>query len=323
MGKLIRIPKYKLVYLYKIRRLSVRKIAEKYNCDGRTIHRKLQSFNIKTRSPSEAATKIRISKSKLKYYYFRKRFSTYRIAKIYNCDDFTILKKLRANGIKVRTKSEAISKYKKYNFSGSLKEKAYIIGFRLGDLHVRKVYHLIIIQCSSTYSEQIKLIKNLFSKYGHIRIRKTSRLSGDRIITDICCHLNKSFEFLLSKNDEIPEWVNKNKRLFLPFLAGYTDAEGWIGFYNGRYGKKPMFQIATYDKNILNQIRTNLQKLDIVPQKVRLVRAKSKKYKQNQDFWCLRISRQESLIRVLNFIKPYIKHLRKKRSLNSVLNFLI
>lgn len=318
MGQLISIPGYKLLELYRRKRLSIRKIAKLYNCDARTIHRKLLLYNIKTRSPSEAATKIFISKSKLKYYYIHKKLSTHKIAKIYNCDDFTIFKKLRAYEVKIRTKSEAISKYKKYNFNNNIKEKAYMIGFRLGDLYVERIYHLIIIRCSSTYQEQIKLIKNLFIKYGHIRINKTNRLSGERNIINICCHLNESFEFLLPKIDEIPGWIRQSRRLFLPFLAGYTDAEGWIGFYNGKYGKRPKFQIATYDKNILKQIWANLQKLKIVCPEVRLVRAKSKEYRQNKDCWRLDISRHESLLKVLNLLEPYIKHLRKRSSIKKV-----
>ena len=292
MGQLIPIPKYKLIELYKRRKLSIRKIAKIYPCHWTTIYRKLRAFNIEIRSPSEAATKIHISKSKLKYYYLHEKLSTCEIAKIYNCDDFTILKKIHAYNIKVRTRSEAISKYPKYNFNGSLREKAYMIGFRLGDLYVERNCQLIIVQCSSTRLEQIRLIKNLFSKYGHIRIRKTHRVFGGRNVIDICCHLNKSFEFLLPKTDRVPEWIRQNKRFFIPFLAGYTDAEGWIGLSDVKRKKKqPAFQVSSYDKNILGQIWINLQKLGVICPKVGLHRPKSKKRKQNQNSWILGVNK--------------------------------
>jgi len=324
MGQLIPIPKYKLIDLYKRQKLSIRKIAKIFNCDGRTIHRKLRAFNIKTRSPSEAAIKIHISKSKLKYYYLHKKLSTNKIAKIYNCDDFSILKKLRAYGIRVRTQSEAISKYPKYNFNGSLKEKAYMIGFRLGDLHVERNCQLIIVQCSSTLLEQIRLIKSLFNKYGHVRIYKTHRLSGKRNIIDICCHLNKSFEFLLPKSDRIPNWVRRNKRFFISFLAGYTDAEGWIGLANvKRERKRPVFQISSYDKNILNQIWINLQKLKIICPKARISQEKSEINKQHQDCWSLRVNKYISLLRLLDLLEPYIKHPIKKLGIKKIKSNII
>ena len=314
MGEFISIPKYKLTELYKRKKLSIREIAKTYHCYGSTIHRKLRVFNIKTRSSSEAATKIHISKTKLKYYYIHKKLSTYKIAKIYNCDDFTILKKLRAYRIKARSQSEAISKYPKHNFNGGLKEKAYMVGFRLGDLYIERNCQLIIVKGSSTYLEQIRLIKNLFSKYGHIHIRKTQRLSGKRNIIDICCYLNKSFEFLLPKIDRIPNWIRRNKRFFISFLAGYSDAEGWFGFTNiKRKWKQPIFQITTYDKNILNQIWVNLQKFGVVCPKIRLSRPKSKKYKRNQDCWSLGVNRQKSLLKLLNLLEPYIRHPKRKQ----------
>ena len=64
MGQFIPIPKYRLVNLYKKQKLALRKIAKMYNCYASTIQRKLRAFNIKTRSPSEAATKIHISKAR-------------------------------------------------------------------------------------------------------------------------------------------------------------------------------------------------------------------------------------------------------------------
>ncbi|MFH1509869.1 MAG: LAGLIDADG family homing endonuclease [Candidatus Nealsonbacteria bacterium] len=317
MGKLIYIPKYKLVELYKGQKFSVRKIAKIYNCDGRTIHRKLKVFGIKTRSPSEAATKVNIPKGKLRYHYIHKKLSTCKIAKIYNCDDFTIFKKLRTYGIKIRTKSEAISRYHRYNFKGNLREKAYMIGFRLGDLYVERNHHLMIVKCSSTYLEQIGLIKNLFNKYGHIRIRKTIRLSGKRNIIDICCHLNKSFEFLLPKKDIIPKWIRQNKIFFISFLAGYTDAEGWIGIS----GKKKHlgFQIKTYDKNILYQIWLVLQRLKIIFPRPRIVQSKTKRPKQRKDYWGISVNKKESILKLLYLLQPYMKYLKKRKIIRKII----
>src|SRR5206468_12550527 len=40
--------------------------------------------------------------------------------------------------------------------------------------------------------------------------------------------LKRSFDFLLPKEDAIPEWVQKADEPFFAFLAGYIDAEGYV-----------------------------------------------------------------------------------------------
>ena len=142
------------------------------------------------------------------------------------------------------------------DFSGKLIEKAYIIGFRLGDLGVRKIYpnsKTITVASGSTIKEQIDLIDSLFKDYGKVRI-KTAKNSK----INIWVALNESFDFLLSK--EIPVWVERDKKLFLSFLAGFTDAEGNIGIYN----KQAVFQMGNYNKKILLFINKNLNNLGII-----------------------------------------------------------
>lgn len=77
-----------------------------------------------------------IPKDILTRLYWRKQLSTLEIAELFNCNKETIRKRLMEFDIVRKSASIARMRYKKYNFSGDLIEKAYLIGFRLGDLNV-------------------------------------------------------------------------------------------------------------------------------------------------------------------------------------------
>ena len=138
--------------------------------------------------------------------------------------------------------------YQKNDFSGNLREKAYLIGFRLGDLRVRKIWEnseTIHVDCGSTIKEQIELIKNLFKDYGQVWISKPNKKGK----VQMECYLNRTFEFLLSK--KIPEDLLKDKENFFAFLAGFTDAEGTIGISKGM----AYYSVVNQNKKYLNYIR--------------------------------------------------------------------
>ena len=60
--------------------------------------------------------------------------------------------------------------------------------------------------------------------YGHVNTR-----NGTIGETQVECHLDMSFDFLLPKEDQVPGWVASDDEYFWAFLAGYMDAESHIG----------------------------------------------------------------------------------------------
>jgi len=99
--------------------------------------------------------------------YVRQRLSLRLIAIQKGCYPETVRKYLVLYGISRRSVSEAKIKYPRKSFSGELTEKAYLLGFRAGDLCVHtanysKTSQTIIVACSSTVPEQIELIRRLF-----------------------------------------------------------------------------------------------------------------------------------------------------------------
>lgn len=321
----ILLPKMELKLFYEKDKFSIRDLAKRYNCGSTTIQRVLHKYKIRVRPTM--AIKLIIPRRKIRFLYENGRKSIADISRIFSCAPATILNRLKEYKIITRDFSSAHIKYPKKDFSGDLIEKAYLIGFRIGDLHIRKYERngkVISVECASTKPDQITLIRNLFRKYGYIRITQSD---GDSIIR-IQCGLNSSFNFLLPKQDLIEGWILRDNKLFFAFLAGYLDAEGEINIHSGGFA---YLRVGSYDKNILIQIKNKLEKYGIEPKfnldqpkgaKVNLSlrdkqRGIKKTYKTKNDFWRVAVYRKKDLLNLFKFISPYIKHQRLKIALRN------
>jgi hypothetical protein len=78
------------------------------------------------------------------------------VAERYGCSISTAWRKLTALGVTCREGGSAPT-YARQDFSGDPAEKAYLVGFRQGDLHVALEGHTIVVKCTSTRSEQVEL----------------------------------------------------------------------------------------------------------------------------------------------------------------------
>ncbi len=299
-----------LFNLYERKKLSTFRIAEKIGCCQATIWKKLIQYKIKTRLPG--IKRINLTKEKLQNLYLNNKLSTWKIEKKLHIPRGTIYRKLKEFGIETRDRSTANIIYPKIDFSGDLIEKAYLIGFRIGDLGVRKQYpnsRTICVATGSTIKEQIELVNNLFKKYGKVWIKKTKY---NKINAQI--FLNESFDFLLNKS--IPYKLLKNKKTFLAFLAGFTDAEGNIGINHDR----AIYQLGNYNKKILIFIKNKLKKYDISingPYESKNKGTYNKQgYIYNNNYNQIATVKKDNLLKLLNNLKPYIKHERKVRDLN-------
>lgn len=315
MKKIIKISKSELKKLYERDKLSVVKIAKIFNCARGTIYRRVTLYGLKVRGKNYHKP---IPKKELLELYVKRRLPSTKIAQKYKCDPVTILNRLKEHSIKIKDNSEAHIRTPKYDFSGNLIEKAYIIGFRLGDLHIRKYEKngkIINASCGSSNKEQINLIKSLFSKYCKVTIGKPDKKGT----IQINANLNDSFYFLLKKEDNIPSWILKDKETFFSFLAGYTDAEGSPKIHKQGFAT---FSLRSYDKNILNQVKNKLSSYDINNVNFLLVAKKgmkrvqgNKTYYHNKDCWDLSIYKKIELLKLYKEILPYIKHKSKKRAI--------
>lgn len=312
-GRKIKILKTDLYKFYHKENKSTVAIAKLYGCHNSTVSLRLREFGILTRY------RYKISKQDLYRLYYQKNKSTIKIAKIYNCNHVTISNRLNEFNIPRKSICQARIHYPRYDFNEDLSEKAYLIGFRIGDLRVYKTRphsETVIVQGHTTKKVQAMLLKKLFSKYGKVSITR----SKDGTL-DINCFLNTSFHFLLPKKDDIEVWISKDKKFFAAFMAGYIDAEGSFTINQG----KARFQVATYDKTILHKIHHWLIKRKI-NSKFRLIGKKgelrSDGYHYNNDLWRLNVNEAHSLLELINGIKPFIRHGKRLKDINIALRNL-
>ncbi len=248
--------------------------------------------------------KIFIPHDDLERLYVQEKKSPIAIAKLYCCDPITVRTRIREYNIPERSQSAARMRYSKYSFSGDSAEKAYMIGFRLGDLNVYQTSQkseLIVVRCNTTQQVQIDVIQSLFGQYGRV-----SQSQGV-LSTNINCYLNRTFDFLLPKGNGVPEWIIKDTRAAAAFAAGYVDAEGSFFLNQGR----ARFKLDSYDYEILVWITDYLNNHGIIAKLRRIgvkrdVRPDGTRY--NHDLWRLNVNEAVSLSQFTNLIKPFVRH---------------
>jgi len=256
-----------------------------------------------------------ISCEELYTLYVEKQLTFAEIADQYCCSTVTIHKRYKACGFQARPAGGSVFEYPKKDFDGSRCDKAYLIGLRLGDLHVEVGNWAIRVRCTSTHQEQIDLIQELFEEYGGIWISEPKARRG----TGITAHLNRSFDFLLSQNDEIEQWILNDDDLFAAFWAGYLDAEG--SFIVS--GSRAYFKVDSGDKGILNQAWTKLIDLGLEFPEPKLVRPAGTWISQFQlssqrDLWRLTTEKKATLLQLCDLVSPYLRHRRRIHAMVAV-----
>lgn len=306
-----------LVELYWNKGLTNLEIGKYLGLASRTVNIRMRECGIPLRKPGVLGPNI--TKEELKKLYMNKRMSSRKIAKIYNCAYSTIDTKIRKYGFPIKTLAAAHIFSRRADFSNNIEEKAYLIGFRIGDLRVRKIYknsETIHIDCGSTKPKQIILIEKLFKKYGKIWKSKPNKLNK----VQIECYVNTTFKFLLKRFDQFPNWTFRTKGVFFSILAGFSDAEGC--FFVSKDQKHSCFSIGNYNRNILIQIQKYLTRLGF---KSGLYLGLKKGfcgedgYVHNGDYWVFRIDKKADLYRFIITIRPYLRHKDKINEAGKVL----
>ena len=276
-----------------------------------------------------------ISKPLLQKLYHRQKLSSVAIAKRFSCAPTTILNHLRSFGLSVRTLRDA-SRYKtfstfpgritypKRDFDGDQARKAYLIGFRLGDLPVRPVCggsysQTLEISSRSTRPEQLQLFKQLFDGYGHLYESRPDRHGAVGQIH----YVNRSFDFLLPKQDAVEQWIRDDARCAVAFAAGYIDAEGSFHIVQTKTGlRKAVFALASQDRRILHWCHDWFQRVGVrcQPPKLAIPQGTPRTFSLNRDYWILQVHRKDALAQLVALLKPWIQHGKRAADMALVLN---
>lgn len=255
-----------------------------------------------------------ITKEFLENVYLKKGLSTWAIEKKFGFPRSRVYNALKRNDIIPRSIANSHIRYKRLDFNGDLCEKAYLLGFAVGDLRVRKLNgkqsETISIGCGSTKFAQIKLFYRLFSGYGRVWRGKPDK----RGAINIEAFVNKTFSFLLPEFRDY-KWCVKCKKHFFAFLAGFTDAEGSFYISNGQ----AFVSWGNYDAIILDFIKKGLDRFGIITQRIFQDSLKgfigSHGYVRNNNYSHLTCGRKEMIRKLLQELEPFVLHQDKMKNM--------
>ncbi len=234
------------------------------------------------------------------------------------------MERLEEYEIKTRTIQEGKAltkpKYKRTNFDGTPEEKAYLIGFRLGDLCVRKTHPnspTIRVSTNSTKTEQIQLVQKLFHKYGHVKAIGPDKNGA----TNIRAFVNTSFDFLLPKAG-VETWITRSRECSIAFYAGYVDAEGCFSI---NHREQPVFAMNSQDKEIMMNIQSYILPMLGVRTTLHFTRpAGSTRYsvRSNKDVFSIFVYNRKDLFKIISTLLPVLKHKKRRADALKVLSLI-
>lgn len=313
--------------LYNEHHLTTQEIGKLFGVSDDVVRFRLIQLGIVRRNKSEAAKgprpgarRLCLSRDELERLYVLEGLDTSEIGRMFGVCGDTVRRHLKEYRIARRDKSAAAIDYPRNDFSGDPLEKAYLIGFRLGDLWVKPTNEgatasSITVTCTTTRVEQINLFQELFIPYGHVTL--TPSRDGNYVVS---CHLNRSFDFMLPKKDCIPDWITDSSDLFVAFLAGYTDAEGC---FNVPADRQAIFRLQSYDVTILHQIYALLNNsfgIMCPPPRLAIPKGyrRSNGFSSNNDCWGLTVKRKQSLLRLCMLLEPHLRHSKRREDMEAV-----
>lgn len=284
---------------------------------GRTFSSSYRAQKFCSRQCYWTSMRTPVTREELDYWYNELGETTEQIGQRLGIAGRTVRDLMEKFSLPRRGKAEAAFDYPRRSFSGDAVEEAYLRGFRAGDLNVRRdlpTSQTICVRCGTTRSAQVDLIRSLFEPYGHVHTRL-----GTQGETQVECHLDMSFSFLLEKEDCVLEWVMQDDDCFWAFLAGYIDAEGYIGINRRPCCDMARVEVASCDEGILRGLWAGLNARGVrCPQlylKKRAGTVDRQGRRCNRDFYRLSISRKASLDRFFRGIDPYLKHADKRTAM--------
>lgn len=263
---------------------------------------------------------IKVEKNELEELYVKQQLDGRTTAKILGVSSWTAWNRLKLFELPIRRQIP----HPKISFSGDLKERAYIIGFRTGDLYVmKKSPNCIKVEGSSSQSIFLEIVKRIFGKYGIIKIYEKKGNITEKSFK-IISYLDSSFEFLIEKLNEMPELIMNDNECFLSFLAGYSDAEGsWIiANHIQKVGKSKdsIFSLGSCDKTIMHQIHQKLKELGFNSHLYLSKKAGTSTQlgKYHSDFYRIRLYGKH-VAKLAKIILPFSHHENKQKSMEEII----
>ena len=149
----IKLDKEVLENLYVKKNLTSEEIGDLLGCSDTKVLYWIRKNNIPVKAPAPRK-KHNLTELFLRELYADKKLSCPKIGKMLDIPSETIRYWLRKFGIERRTQSEIRTRYAKLSFSGDLKEKAYMLGLRTGDISAKFNHNMVRVYTATSHLAQ-------------------------------------------------------------------------------------------------------------------------------------------------------------------------
>ncbi|MDA4122241.1 MAG: hypothetical protein OK456_03560, partial [Thaumarchaeota archaeon] len=162
-----------------------------------------------------------------------KSISLHRISKEVGRSYTAIWGLCRALEIHTRTVAEADtlsaesrSKHKRTPFDGTEEDRAYMLGFKNGDITALQVSGTaVMVSSTTTHPAFAELFNQLFQKYSHV-YQYPMFEEGKGYKWKLAARLENSFRFILTSAENASQQFTSSRSLFMSWLAGLIDSDG-------------------------------------------------------------------------------------------------
>lgn len=282
-------------------------IAKQLGCSASIVLARLEEAGVdrSRAAPLDTGALVRL--------YVDEGWSLNRLAEKYGVAASTIRSALVRRGVPLRTRVASLQPRGRLPAPRSVVVRAYVLGFVWGDLAVDEPIGAgwtVSVRGSTTHEAQRELVDGVFGSFGAVRWSESSGTWCVRV------SLDSSFEFLRDKYaDEVPGWV-RGREAEAAFVAGYVDAEGSFGVYEGR----ARFKLDSYDAGVQAWISAWMDRSGIT-HRHRLVSsrgdARSDGGTYNGDLWRINVNDAFGLLRFAATLDPFLRHRHRRATMEA------
>jgi len=212
-------------------------------------------------------------------------------------------------------------KHARNPFTGSSKEKAWLYGFVLGDVHVFKKSKFTLRAIThTTHKSFVNLFQKAFQKYGVVNCRFNKKQKRWALWIDL---EYRDFSFLEQRTESsIPSWIDDSN--FIEFIAGFIDSDGSVLIRKTGNYFQYLVKLFGQEHDLLLEIQQRLRAISIKSNICRVFKSGSSRswrgkiIQYNKDYFELVICRKEEVINLLRLLP--IKHKEKTRKRDQMLD---
>jgi hypothetical protein len=283
-----------ILRLYVDERLRADEIACRLACSASLIYERLERAGVvrSRRAP--------LPIDELRRLYVEEGWSSTAIGKKFNVAGSTVRSHLRRAGINVHRNPSTRRLDGRSQCSNSVVFRSYVLGLVWGDFAVeqkRPTSRTIRVRSSTTRLEQVNLTERVFGSFGSVSY----------VNRYLCVSLDVSFRFLLEKYaKEVPTWI-RGTEASSAFAAGYIDAEGSFGVYEGR----ARFKVDSYDRAVLIWLHKWCEQVGVSSKLRQVAQAGDPRPGHppyRRDLWRLNANDALGILRLIATLEPYMSH---------------